>query len=115
MQLWLSDEELAEVAGRAREARMAVGAFAAECLLAALREAPPPGSLVPHDVLVALNRAVEQVRRIGNNYNQAVTKLHVTGQRTDDLLPYGREMARTFRRLEELAESVSAHIHGARR
>jgi hypothetical protein len=81
-------------------------------LIAGLRNRPLPGSLVPHDVLVALNRGSGEAYRIGVNFNQVVAKLHATGQLTPDIKAYSAEIVRVLRNLEASAMRITALITG---
>jgi hypothetical protein len=115
VQLWLSGSEYALVADGAGERHMAVGAFAAEVLVAGLRDQPLPASMVSRDVLVALNRGSGEAYRIGVNFNQAVARLHSTGQLTPQIAAYGREIIRVLGALEGYAAQAAASINGGGR
>jgi hypothetical protein len=112
VQIWPSSDEYGLVMSSAAECRMATGAFAAETLIAALRNRPLPGSLVPHDVLVALNRGSGEAYRIGVNFNQVVAKLHATDRLTPDITAYSVEIVRILRNLEAIAFRIAASIAG---
>jgi hypothetical protein len=62
------------------------------------------------DALVEFMRAAGLVRRIGVNLNQAVARLHSTGQRGDDLAPAAQMCARVVQRLDETAEQIRRSI-----
>ncbi|MCW2914711.1 MAG: hypothetical protein JWN52_2779 [Actinomycetia bacterium] len=112
VQIWLSSDEYTLLRSSAAECRMATGAFAAETLIGALRNGPLPGSLVPHDVLVALNRGSGEAYRIGANFNQVVAKLHATDRLTPDITAYSVEIVRILRNLEAIATKIAASIAG---
>jgi hypothetical protein len=103
----LSEEEFAEMEAAAARAGMARGAFAAEAALAAAR-----GTITVaaddglRDVLAELVYVAGLVRRIGINFNQAVARLHATGQPSGDLVPYAAEIRRRGERLDAVAEQV---------
>ena len=103
----LSEEEFAELEAAAARAGMARGAFAAEAALAAAR-----GTITVaaddglRDLLSELVRAAGLVRRIGVNLNQAVARLHATGQASGDLARYAAECLRRAEQLDAVAEQV---------
>jgi hypothetical protein len=54
----------------------------------------------------AVDRAALQVRKNGINLNQAVARLHATGQPTGDLRRYAEQDMRLAARLEAMAEEL---------
>jgi len=107
----LSDEELAELDAAAGQAGLACGAYAARAALSAARGAGPgAGSELLRDALSELIRAAGQVRRIGVNLNQAVARLHATGQPAGDLPACAAESVRRARHLDEVAERVRQRL-----
>ncbi len=110
VKFFLTDEELAELDGAADRAGLARGAFAAEAALAAARETSSPASSPVREALVEVMAAAGLVRRVGTNLNQAVAKLNVTGQRSDDLLPATQFCVRVIRRLDEAAEQLRRRV-----
>ena len=107
----LSDAEFAEVEAAASRAGVARGAFAAGATLRAAGGAPAagPGDGL-RDVLAELIRASGLVRRIGTNLNQAVARLHATGQQSAALTAYAAESIRRADRLDDVAEQVRTAI-----
>jgi hypothetical protein len=107
----LSEAEFAELEGAAARARVARGALAAAATLAVARGGPAagPGEGL-RDVLAELIRAAGLVRRIGTNLNQAVARLHATGQQSAALAAYAAESIRRADRLDEIAEQVRTAI-----
>jgi hypothetical protein len=103
----LSDGEFAELEAAAARAGMARGAFAAEAALAAARGtiSVADGDGL-RDVLAELVRLAGLVRRIGINFNQAVARLHATGQPSGDLAAYAAEIRRRSERLDAVADQV---------
>jgi hypothetical protein len=103
----LSESEFADLEAAAARAGVARGAFAADAALAVARGtiATGPGDGL-RDVLAELIRAAGLVRRIGTNLNQAVARLHATGQRSADLVPYAAESIRRAEHLDDIAEQV---------
>ena len=106
----LTEEEYGEVAVAATHAGLAKGAYAAHATLAAARGLMNPADTPSRQALTELIRAAGLVRRIGVNLNQAVAKLHATGQRSADLLPYAAESMRRVRRLDAAAEDVRRRL-----
>lgn len=102
----LSDEEFREIGAAAEQAGLAKAAFAAQAALLIARCGTGTGDSPLRDALGELVRAAGLVRRIGVNLNQAVVRLHATGQRSDDLLPYAAESLRRAERLDRAAENV---------
>ena len=77
----LSEAEFAELEDAAARAGMARGAFAAEAALAAARgEITVAADDLLRDLLAELIHAAGLYRRAGVNLNQAVARLHATGQ-----------------------------------
>jgi hypothetical protein len=106
----LTDEEYKELEAAAAQAGLAKGAYAAVATLAATRGLMNPADSPFRQALTELIRAAGLVRRIGVNLNQAVTKLNVTGQRSEDLLPYAAESMRRAARLDAAAENVRRRL-----
>lgn len=103
----LSQAEFAELEAATARAGMARGAFAAEATLAAARgEAATAADDQLRDVLAELIRLAGLYRRIGINVNQAVARLHATGQLPGDLVLYAAEIGRRGERLDAVAEQV---------
>jgi hypothetical protein len=102
----LTRQEFDEVASAAAEAGLARGAYSAMATLAVARGAIRPAGNPVQSTLAELIRAAQQVRRIGVNLNQAVTRLHVTGQRSADLAPLAAESIRRAERLDAVAEEM---------
>lgn len=102
----LTEQELAALAEAAGRAGLARGAFAAQVVLAHVTGSGAGPEAREREALRELVRAAGLVRRIGVNLNQAVARLHATGQRPGDLVPYARESVRLAGRLDEAAEQV---------
>jgi len=105
----LSDEELAELDAAAGHAGLARGAYAARAAMRAARGAGPAagnGGDLLRDALSELIRAAGQVRRIGVNLNQAVARMHATGQPAGDLPACAAESIARARHLDDVAERV---------
>lgn len=102
----LSDEELARFKSGARRAGLSLGAYAA---LAVTSDRPGAGGAdagLLREAMTGLDRAAQQVHRIGVNLNQAVARLHATGQYSEDLRACAQASLRVARRVEQAAETV---------
>ncbi len=106
VQFSLTEEEFGEVSAAAGRLGLARDAYAAEVVLAAAREEPPPGWSPLREALAGLMTAAGLVRRAGTNLNQAVARLNATGQSGGDLVPAAEFCVRVIRRLDEAAEQV---------
>ena len=94
-------EDAAAWAGQAR------GAFAAEATLARARgEITVAADDLLRDLLSALIYAAGLYRRAGANLNQAVARLHATGQPSAALGRYAEETIRQGRDLDAVAEQI---------
>ena len=102
----LSDRELAELDAAAGRAGLARGAYAAQAALAAARGEASGGGGAVREALGEVVRAAGLVRRAGVNLNQAVAKLHATGQLPGELVPCAAESLRRARRLDAVAEEL---------
>ena len=110
VQFSLTQEEFDEVSDAAVRSGMARGAFAAEVTLAAVRGVQARAGSPLREALAELMAAAGLVRRIGTNLNQAVARLNVTGQRSEDLLPSAEFCVRVIGRLDEAAEQLRRSI-----
>jgi len=75
-----TEDEYGAVAGAAGRAGLAPTSYVAEAALAAARDTPAPSASPLRELAVELMQARLQVRRFGVNVNQAVAKLHATGE-----------------------------------
>ena len=106
VQFSLTEDEFAEVSEAASRLGLARGAYSAEAVLAATRNAPPPVLSPLREALAEVMTAAGLVRRAGTNLNQAVARLNATGQRGADLVPSAEFCVRVIRRLDEAAEQL---------
>lgn len=103
----LSQAEFAELEAATARAGMARAAFAAEATLAAARgESPTAADDQLRDLLAELTYAAGLYHRAGVNLNQAVARLHATGQPSAALERYAGETIRQGRHLDAIAEQV---------
>jgi hypothetical protein len=111
----LTDEEFAVLGDAAVRRGLARGAFAAEAAMAVASGEATVADSGLRDALSELIRAAGHIRRVGVNLNQAVARLHATGQRSADLLPYARECLRRAARVDAAAEAVRKALSAAPR
>ena len=76
----LSEPEFAALAHAAKSLGRTPAGFAAEAALAAARDEPIPQPNSTRQALLELMAARAQLRRYGNNVNQAVRALNATGE-----------------------------------
>jgi hypothetical protein len=106
----LTDEEFNDLNAAAARAGLARGAYAAEAALSVARGVTCSADSPLRESLAEFIRAAVLVRRVGANLNQAVAKLHATGQRSGDLLPYAAACLRRAERLDAAAEEIRRRL-----
>jgi len=106
----LTEAEYAAVRAAAAQQQMAVAAYAGQVLVAVAERTDPPEWTPLRELLGQLLRASAQVRRIGNNLNQAVTALHALGYPTEALQGYARVASATVENLDDLAEEIRERL-----
>src|ERR1039457_1138234 len=99
----LSGEERATLAAAADRAGLALGAYLVGAGLDAAEHRAVPVRVLQREALRELIRAAGQVRRIGGNLNQAVTRLNATGEPGPDLGPAAAYCMRVVRQVDEAA------------
>lgn len=105
----LSDEEHALVASAAMGDRLAVGAYAAQAVLAAARGSVQPQHALLRETLETVMHAARQAQRIGVNLNQAVAALH-SGEPLPQLRWYAESAAQTIEKLDDLADELRRRL-----
>ncbi|MEV4773073.1 hypothetical protein [Micromonospora humida] len=111
----LSAAEMAAVEANAAAARMATSAYLAEVGTAPLVPAPAGGGGgEAGPLLVELMGAHRQVRGAAHNLNQAVARLHSTGEPSGDLAATAAYLARVAARVDELVTTIAAAQTGRR-
>ncbi|WP_047891167.1 plasmid mobilization relaxosome protein MobC [Micromonospora sp. RV43] len=112
----LSDEEYGTVLANAAAARLAVAAYLAEVGTAPMvpAEGGPDGAAEAGPLLVELMGVHRQVRGAAHNLNQAVTRLHSTGERAEDLAATAAYLARVAARVDDLVTAIAAAQTGRR-
>ena len=106
----LTEAEYADLQGASARAGLAVGAYSAEAALAVARGVTSAADSPLREALGEFIRAAGLVRRIAVNLNQAVARLHATGQRSGDLLPYAVACLRRAERLDAAAEEIRRRL-----
>jgi hypothetical protein len=111
-----SDEEYGTVLANAAAARLAVAAYLAEVGTAPLVPAPADqgGTGATGPLLVELMGVHRQVRGAAHNLNQAVARLHSTGEQAGDLVAAAGYLARLAARVDELVTAIAAAQTGRR-
>ncbi|MFA1551790.1 hypothetical protein [Actinomadura chokoriensis] len=97
------------VASAAMGERLAVGAYAAQAVLAAARGSVQPQYALLRESLAIVMHAAGQARRIGVNLNQAVAALH-SGEAPPQLRWYAEAAARTVEKLDDLADELRRRL-----
>ncbi|SCL43834.1 mobilisation protein (MobC) [Micromonospora citrea] len=111
----LSEAEMAAVEANAAAARMATSAYLAEAGSAPLVSAAgPDGAAETGPLLVELMGVHRQVRGAAHNLNQAVARLHSTGEPAGDLAATAAYLARVAARVDELVTAIAAAQTGRR-
>ncbi|MEU0081986.1 hypothetical protein ABZY58_29140 [Micromonospora tulbaghiae] len=109
----LSEAEMAAVEANAAAARMATSAYLAEAGSAPLVPAPD-GVAETGPLLVELMGVHRQVRGAAHNLNQAVARLHSTGEPAGDLAAAAAYLARVAARADDLVTAIAAAQTGRR-
>jgi hypothetical protein len=114
VQFSLTEQEYAQLSQAAARAGMARGCYAAQVVLAHATGTPSAGPESGlREALRELMCCAGLVRKIGALMNQAVARLHATGQKPGDLEPCALECARRVRRLDAAAEQVREAIRSS--
>jgi hypothetical protein len=106
----LSDKELEVIARAAGRARLTPSSYCAQVALAAATGATVPEASPLRDALVELMGARTQLRRLGTNVNQAVARLHATGQADAGLAAAVAASERAVARVDRAAERVMGQL-----
>lgn len=112
----LSEAEAAAVEANAAAVRMATSAYLAEAGSAPLVPDPagPDGAAETGPLLVELMGLHRQVRGAAHNLNQAVARLHSTGEPAGDLAATAAYLARVAARADDLVTVIAAAQTGRR-
>jgi hypothetical protein len=105
-----SEAEYAAIAAAARGSGLTSTGYAAEAALAAARGSQPPHSVPWREALTELMAARAQVRRFGNNVNQAVRVLNTTGELPAGLLRAAASAADAVTQLDRAAVEVARRV-----
>jgi ABC-type transporter Mla subunit MlaD len=109
--LRLAEDEYADIVSAARSAGLTPTGYAAEAALATARGGAAPLQEPWREVLAELMAARAQVRRFGNNVNQAVRHLNSTGEAPEAL---ARALEATTAVVQQL-DRVAAQVAGSSR
>jgi hypothetical protein len=109
---WFDEKELEEIRAAAAAAGMAPAAYVAQAGTDTARAAaagrPPAGHVA--DVVAGMSDAVTAANRIGNNFNQAVARLHSLGEHSPGLEASAAAAARAVRRMEAATLRVAREL-----
>jgi hypothetical protein len=108
--LRLSEGELADVARAAAGVGLTVSGFAGEAAVRAARDVPPPRADPLVDRLRELRALETQVVRVGTNLNQAVAKLHATGDVPEGLEEAVGECRQVLAELDRVARVAGRQV-----
>lgn len=109
--LRLAEDEYTDIATAARRAGLTPTGYAAEAAIAAARGTQPPRPEPWREALAELLAARAQMRRFGNNVNQAVRALNTTGEPPEALV---RAVTVTARAVEELDRAATELVRRLR-
>jgi hypothetical protein len=100
---WFTDGELDAIKEAAGKAGMKPGAYLAKAGTDAAAAAAAAGGLPAAgvaDVVDGMSGAMRALNRVGNNFNQAVARLHALGEHSPDLEASAAAVARAAARVE---------------
>ncbi|GAA2621216.1 hypothetical protein GCM10010411_66380 [Actinomadura fulvescens] len=106
----VSESEYIVVRSAAQRLGLAVGAYAAEVVVAVASQSDPPQWSPLRELMSEVMRAAGQVRRVGVNLNQAVAALHSAGYPTAALQEYARVAVTTVTKLDDVAEEIRRNV-----
>ncbi|MFI0448071.1 hypothetical protein [Actinomadura sp. 6N118] len=110
LRVQVTEREYVLVRSAAQRMGLAVGAYAAEVVVAAASESDPPQWSPLRELMSEVMRAAGQVRRVGVNLNQAVAALHSAGYPTGALHEYARVATTTVTKLDDVAEEIRRKV-----
>lgn len=106
----LSDGELAALSAAADRSGLALAAYISKTAMDTAEHRAAGISQIQREALAELIRAAELVRRAGTNLNQAVARLHSTGQPGPNLVPAAEYCMRVVGRIDDAATQVSRRL-----
>jgi Bacterial mobilisation protein (MobC) len=109
-----TDDEYATLADAARLAGLTPTGYAADAALAAAADASPPSTAPWRLALAELMAARGQVRRFGNNVNQAARALNALGEAPEWLDRAVAVTERAVARIDDAAAAVATAVRAAR-
>ena len=89
---------------------LSLAAYVGQAAMDAAEHRAAPVDSIHREVLAELIRAGNLVRRAGTNLNQAVARLHTTGQPGPDLAPAADWIARVAVEVEDASLAVSRRL-----
>ena len=94
----------------ADRAGLSLGAYVGQAAMDAAEHRAAPVDSIDREFLLELIRASNLVRRAGTNLNQAVARLHSTGQPVQDLVPAADWIARVAVHVDDASLAVSRRM-----
>jgi hypothetical protein len=89
---------------------LSLGAYVGQAAMDAAEHRAAPVDTILRELLLELIRAGNLVRRAGTNLNQAVARLHSTGQPGPDLAPAADRIARVAAHVDDASLAVSRRL-----
>jgi hypothetical protein len=108
---WFTEPELEAIREAAAKAGMKPGAYLAKAgtdAAAAAAGGPPASSVA--GVVAGMSGAMTALNRVGNNFNQAVARLHALGEHSPDLEASAAAVARAAARVEQAVLSAARRL-----
>jgi hypothetical protein len=107
---WFTEPELEGIKEAAGKAGMKPGAYLAMVGTDAAAGAGRLPATGAADVVAGMSDAVTAANKIGNNFNQAVARLHSLGEHSPDLEASAAAVARAVRRMEAATLRVAREL-----
>jgi hypothetical protein len=107
--------EKTALADAADRTALALAAYIGRAAMDAAEHRAAPVDNIDREILLELIRARNLVGRAGGNLNQAVARLHATGQPGPDLAPAAAYLTRVTAHVDDAALAVSRKLKASRR
>jgi hypothetical protein len=111
MRFRVSESESAEIRGAAQRNGITYSAFVVKASVVTARGGFPVTDVPIRALLGALMEHNRHARAVGVNLNQALKKLHSTGQFSEDLIQYAKVAARVLECGERAARDVEEWLN----
>ena len=110
MRVKFTAAEKATLEQAADRASLSLGAYIGQAAMDAAEHRAAPVDSIHRELLAELIRTGNLVRRAGTNLNQAVARLHSTGQPGPDLAPAADWIARVAAHVDDASLAVSRRL-----